>query len=797
MAQTKRSPGSASLLEIGLQSALYSSVFGLAASIAAVLFSQYDRSPILLVQGAASYALLGAVLGAIWWAVSAPIRRVLGPQADKAAEVYPIVGVFLTLVLFEGICVAFGRGWVQGNQLSMALTIGGVLGLAAFGVCGLRIGVTLATISPVPFARPSRPGRLILAIAGLGLLTAGSWFAMSSYASENQVDPMSDEARNARLMELARRPNILLIVMDTTRFDYLSCYWDDANPLFPKPTTPNIDRLAAEGVLYKQCVSTAPWTFPSHGSIFTGLAPEQHGALGETAPLHDFNLTLAEMLQAVGYTTLGVSNNQPWIRKDRGMAQGFDHFVETWDPTLMRNQILELGAEAVLDQGAQITERLFRTWLENEHDPNTPFFMFINYMEPHHPYMSLPEYLTPLLPKGFDLAALPPLKKDAKNLVNLLLDMSKEVSSNTSIRYHLARYRSGEIQLPEAYLELIRASYAADIAYTDFRIGQLLKLLESKNELEHTLVVLTADHGENLGEHRLFLHSESVHETLVRVPLILRFPQKTNAGTVIEERVSTLDIYPSITRHVGIGKPRKPIGPVSFPALLRLLNRGQVPERDRTLPLSGRSLLPEDIGSSQDRLFVSGAGSTHMITKPDSFWFSKQYERDNMSEGEDTHLKNTIQYYKTRLRTAVETGRGHTGRAQNARDHLNELNKYYEQWRLWRQYLLTYCQVPHDTDPIKAKQARGNALLSKTRLAGIRGRYKYIWVSEAPDELYDLVVDPMETLNIAEQHPDVCAQMKKALIAWARKTKLAGEPNRRPITGEDNARDALRQLGYL
>ncbi|HLA38826.1 MAG TPA: sulfatase, partial [Candidatus Glassbacteria bacterium] len=166
-------------------------------------------------------------------------------------------------------------------------------------------------------------------------------------------------------------PNILLIVMDAARADRFGCYG------YNRPTTPNIDRLAAEGVRFTQAWSTSSWTLPAHASLFTGLLPDEHKTHCGHAWLVDRIPTLAELLAVKGYRTAGFSNN-PYVDRSENLHRGFERFEAVWANSAV--------TDSVHPYDTPHTNRLVEEFIENAHSGAGPFFAFINYMDTHMPY---------------------------------------------------------------------------------------------------------------------------------------------------------------------------------------------------------------------------------------------------------------------------------------------------------------------------------------------------------------------------------------------------------------------------
>ncbi|MFX0198864.1 MAG: sulfatase [Candidatus Hodarchaeota archaeon] len=316
-------------------------------------------------------------------------------------------------------------------------------------------------------------------------------------------------------------PNIILIVLDAVRVDHLSCYG------YPEKSTPYIDDIAKGGALFLEAFSPAPWTLPSHASIFTGLYQSQHRADWEHPYLDNTFLTLAEYLRNLGYRTVGLTEN-PFVSRNRGLAQGFDDFYEMY---VYRIKAVGLGvfikAREILlrymerKEYAKETLRQFRTWILKDSTADRPFFAFMNLMAAH-----LPNYPRPGFVSG---------NVTAKDLARI------EPVNQVPERFYIPTYR-----LSERELEIMEGLYHGEIRYLDARIGELVDFLKDASILDNTILVITSDHGENFGDHGLIEHQLCVYDSLLHVPLIIRFPKKINPGQIIARRVSTISIFPTI-----------------------------------------------------------------------------------------------------------------------------------------------------------------------------------------------------------------------------------------------------------
>src|SRR5262245_14300798 len=330
----------------------------------------------------------------------------------------------------------------------------------------------------------------------------------------------------------SERPNVVLIVMDTVRVDALSCYGN------PRKTTPNLDRLAARSLVFDQASATAPWTLPSHASLFTGLYTPQH-RVDRTRPLlADGLTTLAEVFGAAGYQSAGFSNN-PWVGLNTNFHQGFDLFQGMWRGA---QGVERLAAVRILEDlkdyrgrpptQAERTNHRIRWWLDEVRRPAVPFFLFVNYIDPHFPYRP---------PEPYRSRFLRPENRDA--------------ASRISTR--AIRSLPPPMDLAPTLRGALRDLYEGEVASLDAQIGRLIDDLGKRSLADDTIVVLTSDHGENLGDHKLLFHEFSVNETLLRVPLILHYPRKVAPGRVATP-VSLSDVYPTLVNLAGLSPTAAP-----------------------------------------------------------------------------------------------------------------------------------------------------------------------------------------------------------------------------------------------
>ena len=349
----------------------------------------------------------------------------------------------------------------------------------------------------------------------LFLLIGASLFSPDVYSRYLRLSCQSTKQR-------VRAPNILFIVMDTVRADHLSSYG------YGRRTTPNIDRISREGVLFSNAFSAAPWTLPSHASMFTGLYPSQHQADHGHYELHESFPTLAELLGEAGYQTVGFSENASVGRFSR-LARGFGEFHETW----RRPLIVRVSAKVAIwvfhyKDRLEYAERsigIFERWVSNNNHGGKPFFAFLNFMAAHGPRYARP---------GFG----------SGNWTKESLARIEPVNLNPA-RYYLPQFK-----LNQQELGIMVDLYDSNISYLDSQIGDLISYLEKAGILDETILILTSDHGENFGEHGLFEHQFCLYNTLLHVPLILRYPALWEPKR-IERRVSTVLLFNTVLALAG------------------------------------------------------------------------------------------------------------------------------------------------------------------------------------------------------------------------------------------------------
>jgi len=306
--------------------------------------------------------------------------------------------------------------------------------------------------------------------------------------------------------------NVVLISIDTLRADHLGCYEYDRN------TSPNIDKIANEGILFENHISQAPWTVPSHASMFTSLYPFPLG-LKNPVKLDNEHITLAEIMKDNGYTTIAFTDGGHMI-DEFGFDQGFDVFN---------------------DEGgglAEINGRVSR-WINSSQ--KRPFFLFIHTYDTHC------------------------LSKDKpQKPYRYMFDKEFEYNGSHYCGHiqDLTRVSGGELLYKNAI-------YDGAIYYTDMLIGDLFEELKKHGIYNKSIIIITSDHGEEIGDHGFFDHGHSLYDEIMHVPLIINYPDSKD---VVKRRVKTItrniDIMPTILDFLNISFNGNLEGRSLFPDIL-------------------------------------------------------------------------------------------------------------------------------------------------------------------------------------------------------------------------------------
>ncbi len=520
--------------------------------------------------GAVAGATFAALLVGLAEAGVVSIERRLGFDAGLllfAVVAYGLTGVAAGIGLGMGLPLLGIRRRATAYAVSGALTFSALVTIIArFRVFRDVLHETFdgQAISPLVFQMGSVVVALLLATLAFALLRAigRREGAATSVATALAVLVVAAAASAAAVLvhgtagavvrsSLASRgsaqgPSVILIMVDTLRADHLSCYGYDAI------RTPAIDALAGDGTRFAHAYSQASWTRPSVATILTSLYPSSHKAVHKSDVLPDAVTTLPEVLQAAGYHTVGFANNIN-VAPLFNFQQGFDEY---WflEPVFFFGATESAAQLTLYNQLRLVRER----WLsrvkhvENYYQPaevvtdralawvgeyggaaresggsgqgGAPFFMFLHYMDPHDPYFAHPW-------NGDALA---------------------RVANPNPDRALADRYR---------------AAYDGEIVYLDAQLGRLVAGLKARRRYDDTMIVLTADHGEEFCEHGGWWHGQTLYDEQLAVPLLVKPARGGGTGVVSQAMVASLDIAPTIIAAAGAVVPEAMVGrPLSLVA---------------------------------------------------------------------------------------------------------------------------------------------------------------------------------------------------------------------------------------
>ncbi len=325
-----------------------------------------------------------------------------------------------------------------------------------------------------------------------------------------------------------RKPNILFVSIDASRADHFSCYKK------VKDVTPNLDRLAENGVLFENAISTAPWTPMSHASMFTGMHQVKHGMREGNMFLSKQWKTLAEVLQENGYHTVGIDGN-PYLNSVSGLSRGHIDYSELWRKPKLISEIylrIKSNIKAKIAGGGilsyKMNEEVFK-WFNN-YNYEKPFYMFLQALEPNFAYKP---------PKRFKEKFVKKTSEETNKMMDIIFS-----------DYNLHNVK--KVQLSSDDLDHLYNLHAAELAYLDHKLEQIFTLLREKGQFDNTIIVITTDHGEAFGEHGVFGHQFLLTNSLLHVPLIFHYPGQVPSGKRISSLVQTSDIFPTIIDMVGL-----------------------------------------------------------------------------------------------------------------------------------------------------------------------------------------------------------------------------------------------------
>ena len=370
-------------------------------------------------------------------------------------------------------------------------------------------------------------------------------------------------------------PRVILISMDSLRWDALGCYATNEN-------SPNIDQFAEEAVLFEQAFVPSPWTLPSLASMTTGLAPAVHGATEQTTRIPEDVDTLGERMAEGGYLTCAFLANV-FLQEERGFNNGFHRYlnIRTDKP----------------DSTERVTNHAIQ-WITA--NAESDFFLWLHYFDPHQPYTP-PDEFAPDDPTAEALR---------QNFPNIFW-----------VRAGNARYGTEEITA-------LRALYDGEVRYVDNRIGRIFETLHALDLYDDALIIITSDHGEEFWEHGGFEHGHSLYDELLRIPLLIRLPHGDMGGRRITARVSLTALFATILELCEVPHDPEALSAGSFAPLMKEMDGEDDAWRfkagfpmvyeDKECVYFGRYKYIKNLGSHREELYdleTDPAEQINIITK--------------------------------------------------------------------------------------------------------------------------------------------------------------------------------------
>ncbi len=515
-------------------------------------------------------------------------------------------------------------------------------------------------------------------------------------------------------------PHVLLIVIDTLSAGHLGCYG------YPRPTSPNLDALAAGGVLFEQASANAPWTQPSLMALITGVHAAAHveplraapGEINEQNRIHPDRVTLAEHFSAAGYDTAGFADIY-WLDAAFGFGDGFDVYD------------LSANERGLADREGGIAHVASRylEWLDGRNDPSAPSFTFLHAFDVHGPYLADAAWRERVaaVASGYDL----PERLPASGMAAAFHSISAYVTGS----FVFPGGPPEEVD-PAPYLD----AYDAGIAEVDATLGRLFAELERRGQLDDTLVVVTADHGESIELNGRYFGHGSVSQEILHVPLIVKlptgppfdapWPAQTGQPQRVDTPVQLIDLLPTLLDLSGLAPPQ--------------------------LPTDGRTLKPLLAGGSLQTvpLFASQGLFTQASLRLGDWRLSRYLLR-----GGDAAARMTF-------------------------------------FGLDDAWLAEHLPEIHNRPLTAARMAAIQA-----RLGGLEALEALLATRQPNSELrlYNLSTDPREQVNLIESRPDKAEELNELLLRQylaALEDRIVDEVVA-PIELDDASIEALQAVGYL
>jgi len=463
------------------------------------------------------FGILGIPLGIISYYLSEPLKRI----SNRVSTDHFLIACYICIGILALVGIRLGRiiyEYQQSVQLSLSLyqciiVFLAVFALAVFAFMG---GIFISRLLKNSESRVPISICFIISLIVLGVVCSFVKTNVKIAKAEGTSEPFG-RTSTEKIWEIKppkadlRKTNVILISIDTLRADHLSCYG------YRRKTSPNIDSFARKSVLFTGAKTQTTSTAPSLASVLTGTYPNRHLLNANKANFHDFNITLAETLKKYDYKTAAFQTNINAGTRF-GFNQGFDYF-EDWN--FIEND--------TFSESRSLNSKII-PWLRK--NSGQKFFLWIHYLDPHTPYIVPPEY-------------------------ERLYIGDSMYGKNKDKKIKIGDSPYGEIKHQAALkgttdIDYYVAQYDAEIKFNDDSIGELFRVFDELNLFQNSLIILTADHGESLGEHNYyFSHGDNTYGPTAWVPLVI-YHSSLPAGRVISNLVELVDIYPTVTELLGL-----------------------------------------------------------------------------------------------------------------------------------------------------------------------------------------------------------------------------------------------------
>ena len=470
------------------------------------------------------------------------LQAILRARAFSSSELLQLVGIQAGIWLgIVGGCAAVAMLTPLSRHRATPILLAPMLFLMAFvmhqvdpyGAAPLQLRLSVLAIGGLGLGgilwfhqRHPLPDILGSAKLWMGVLLIALGCTWATWEST----PADLKAAASKLKNAA--PNVLLLSIDTCRADRLGSYGD-------RKLTPYLDKLAANGVVFEDASAPMPITAPSHVAMLTGLHPHESSIIANGIRFPSETPNLARILAKQGYRTGAFVSGLPLADRSLGIADQFhtydDRFAgigprpdRQWNTPfggLAARVLAKLGHIAfpnLWERPAAFTLANAEAWMEAQ---EVPFFAFVHLYEPHHPYQP---------PESFAVE-----------------ECDEPQLKNGRWYHHPPRARS-EFIAKNQNMQYLRSLYDAEVAGVDAEIGRFLEALEASGTLNETLVIVTADHGESLGEHRIYFDHLGAFRVEMQVPLLMRFPGAQHQGKRVAGMTRLIDLPATVLQFIGI-----------------------------------------------------------------------------------------------------------------------------------------------------------------------------------------------------------------------------------------------------